>query len=157
MAGEKVLRASPASLPHAFSRGLSTSHSAMSGARPGQACCRQNDCAHGEFHRFPRTSKPSKCHRSLIENALADSAEYADSHMQRALYFRSREDLWDFALSKIEVDGAVAEFGVFKGNSINYFARKLQGRASIYGFDSFEGLQEDCQDQGCGFLGRTPE
>ena len=77
--------------------------------------------------------------------------------MQRALYFKSRGDLWDFALSKIEVDGAVAEFGVFKGNSINYFARKLQGRASIYGFDSFEGLQEDCQDQGCGFRGRTPE
>ena len=63
--------------------------------------------------------------------------------MREAVYFRSREDLWDFALSKIEFDGLIAEFGVFKGYSINYFARKLGSDAKIYGFDSFEGLQED--------------
>ena len=79
----------------------------------------------------------------IIENALVDSAEYADSHMREAVYFRSKEDLWDFALSKIEFDGLVAEFGVFKGSSISYFARKLGSDAKIYGFDSFEGLQED--------------
>ena len=79
----------------------------------------------------------------VVENALADSAQYAESNMQEALYFRSKEDLWDFALSKIEFDGVVAEFGVFKGYSINHFARKLGSRTTIYGFDSFEGLQED--------------
>jgi predicted O-methyltransferase YrrM len=79
----------------------------------------------------------------VIERALIDSAEYAETHMQEAVYFRSKEDLWDFAVSKIEFDGGVAEFGVFKGYSINYFARKLGSNATIYGFDSFEGLQED--------------
>lgn len=78
----------------------------------------------------------------VIEKALVDSAEYADSRMSEALYFRSKEDLWDFALSKIEFEGVVAEFGVFKGYSINYFAKKLRG-AKVYGFDSFEGLQVD--------------
>lgn len=79
----------------------------------------------------------------VIENALADSAAYADSRMSEALYFRSKEDLWDFALSKIAFDGVVAEFGVFKGYSINYFAKKLGSNTRVYGFDSFEGLQAD--------------
>ena len=79
----------------------------------------------------------------VIENALVDSAEYAESRMKEALYFRSKEDLWDFALSQIEFDGVVAEFGVFSGRSINYLARKLGRSVTVYGFDSFEGLQED--------------
>ncbi len=79
----------------------------------------------------------------IIEKALVDSAEYAESRMQEALYFRSKEDLWDFALSRLEFGGMVAEFGVFEGYSINYFARKLGMDARIYGFDSFEGLRED--------------
>lgn len=36
----------------------------------------------------------------------------------------------------------IAEFGVWKGESINFFARKCPS-AHIYGFDSFEGLEED--------------
>ncbi len=79
----------------------------------------------------------------IIENALRDSADYADSEMKEALYFRSKEELWDFACSKIEIDGLVAEFGVFTGYSINYFAKRLGRHTTIYGFDSFEGLQED--------------
>ena len=79
----------------------------------------------------------------VIENAIRDSADYADSEMKEALYFRSKEDLWDFALSKIEVEGLAVEFGVFAGYSINYFAKRLGRKATIYGFDSFEGLQED--------------
>jgi len=46
----------------------------------------------------------------VIEKALSDSAENAESEMKDALYFGSKEDLWDFALSKIEVDGMAAEF-----------------------------------------------
>lgn len=79
----------------------------------------------------------------IIENALVDSARYADTQMKEALYFRSKEDLWNFALSKIELDGMLAEFGVFKGYSINHFAKKLGRNVTIYGFDSFEGLQHD--------------
>jgi len=79
----------------------------------------------------------------IIQNAIIDSAEYADSEMAEALYFRGKEDLWDFALSKIDLDGVIAEFGVFEGYSINHFAKKLGSKVTIYGFDSFEGLRED--------------
>ena len=38
--------------------------------------------------------------------------------------------------------GCVTEFGVWKGASINFFANALPG-IRIFGFDSFEGLEED--------------
>ena len=79
----------------------------------------------------------------ILDNALADSAAYAESHMKEALLFRAREDLWDFVLPRIEFDGLVAEFGVFKAEAINYFARKLGPSKKLYGFDSFEGLPVD--------------
>jgi predicted O-methyltransferase YrrM len=80
----------------------------------------------------------------VIRDAIRDSADYANSKMQTALYFTDRQRIWDFAFAKIELDGLFAEFGVYKGYSINYFARKLQNSSkTIYGFDSFEGLKED--------------
>jgi hypothetical protein len=39
-------------------------------------------------------------------------------------------------------DNFFLEFGVFRGLSINYLAKKIKPR-KIYGFDSFEGLKED--------------
>lgn len=39
-------------------------------------------------------------------------------------------------------EGLIAEFGVWKGESINFFARESPN-SLIYGFDSFEGLEED--------------
>ena len=92
-------------------------------------------------------SRVRACHRNVVEmviqNALVDSAEYAECQMKEALYFRSKEDLWEFALSHVELGGIVAEFGVFDGYSINYLARKLGRGVTVYGFDSFEGLRED--------------
>jgi hypothetical protein len=38
--------------------------------------------------------------------------------------------------------GIIAEFGVWKGESINFFAKNCP-RAKVFGFDSFEGLEED--------------
>ena len=41
-------------------------------------------------------------------------------------------------------DGRFAEFGLYEGYSINYFARNQQSAPTvIYGFDSSEGLKED--------------
>ena len=38
----------------------------------------------------------------------------------------------------------IENFSPFKGKSINLFAKKLKKlKAKIYGFDSFEGLNED--------------
>jgi hypothetical protein len=72
--------------------------------------------------------------------AMETSLQYVDAKMADALMFKTRVRLWDYALSKISVTGTCAEFGVWKGESINYFAKRL---SRIYGFDSFEGLRED--------------
>jgi hypothetical protein len=78
--------------------------------------------------------------------AIQDSAEYAASNFSEALIFKSREKLWDFCIKRIpnlQIEGGIiAEFGVWKGESINYFAKKCP-KTQIYGFDSFEGLEED--------------
>jgi hypothetical protein len=79
--------------------------------------------------------------RECYSRAISESADYADQNMKSAIMFNTREQLWDFAIQKIKFSGLVGEFGVFEGYSINYFAKKLP--QDIYGFDSFEGLQED--------------
>ena len=56
--------------------------------------------------------------------------------------FKKKEDLWKFALSKIEKNQNVFEFGVFKGESINFMS-SIRPDLNFFGFDSFEGLQED--------------
>jgi hypothetical protein len=86
---------------------------------------------------------------SLIEmawqRARASTLDYVDAHMQRAMIFSSREQLWEFAVRDIGSDGLAAEFGVWEGYSIKYFAKHFH---LIYGFDSFLGLHEDwlCHD-----------
>ncbi len=84
----------------------------------------------------------------LHQRSIADSADYAAAHMSGALTFKSREALWDFALARAPIQGLCAEFGVWNGQSINHFARRL-GARRIFGFDSFEGLQEDWAGAGC--------
>ncbi|CAN0492609.1 unnamed protein product, partial [Phaeothamnion confervicola] len=70
--------------------------------------------------------------------------DYIEAHLQGALLFPTREQVWDFALSKARADGLYGEFGVFTGLSINHMARSLRDRRiTIHGFDSFEGLKED--------------
>ena len=76
---------------------------------------------------------------------LNDSADFAIINFTEAMPFRHHRDLWQYCINKaislknVEI---VLEFGVYKGESINYFAKKLP-HAQIFGFDSFEGLQED--------------
>jgi len=77
----------------------------------------------------------------LERRAFHDSAEFIASAMPEALALRSREALWDVAIRNAERHGLWLEFGVFKGYSINYLARRTDGR--VFGFDSFHGLQED--------------
>jgi len=79
--------------------------------------------------------------RECYSRAISESADYAEQNMKSAIMFNTREQLWDFSIRKIKFNGLVGEFGVFEGYSINNFARKLPQK--IYGFDSFEGLQED--------------
>jgi predicted O-methyltransferase YrrM len=77
--------------------------------------------------------------------AIENSVEFAINQMKRAMIFGSRIELWNYVIdeiSQLKGEVNVLEFGVWKGESINYFAKKLP-KARIIGFDSFEGLQED--------------
>jgi hypothetical protein len=58
----------------------------------------------------------------LTTRAVSKGADYVEKNMPSALIFTTNEkrDMWDYAVNKIKVDGHIAEFGVFEGNSINY-------------------------------------
>jgi len=114
------------------------------------------------FQRFLIKSNPHpKDPIQLInEAAMQDSANYAIDNFSTALQFRTidRDKFWTYCLSKsrdlnpgsiVTLNGnkfpgeaIVAEFGVFKGKSINFFASRCPN-AKVYGFDSFLGLEED--------------
>ena len=82
-------------------------------------------------------------------NALTSSADYVTKNMQTAVLFDSPRGLWTHALQQNLINGISAEFGVFRGNSSNFFAGILESKSAdnqgvlIHGFDSFIGLQED--------------
>jgi len=84
----------------------------------------------------------------LNTRAIIETADYVQSRMPKAVPFNDRRSLLKYALGKNIVDGTIAEFGVWKGQSINYIASLTQ--ETVFGFDSFEGLREDWH--GTGFL-----
>jgi hypothetical protein len=94
-------------------------------------------------------SHPQGVFHLIKQQALQDSASYALKYFSKAMQFDTRTELWRYCLNRIPKllinggeSGLIAEFGVWKGNSINFFARSCP-KAKIYGFDSFEGLEED--------------
>jgi hypothetical protein len=74
--------------------------------------------------------------------AVADSVDYAESRMARALVLGDLQHFRKYAFGSRSIVGLILEFGVCSGRSINYFASLTHEQ--IYGFDSFEGLHEDC-------------
>ena len=83
----------------------------------------------------------------IDQQVLQDCAQYALNNFSDALRFRTRQEMWSFCLKKIhEVqpsgDGIITEFGVWSGTSINFFA-KNSPKSRLFGFDSFEGLEEN--------------
>jgi hypothetical protein len=77
-----------------------------------------------------------------------ECADYVESKMPKAVTFPTKIALRDHALAKVEIDGIFAEFGVFRGASINQIANHRPNDI-IYGFDSFEGLMEDWAGHDC--------
>ena len=76
------------------------------------------------------------------QNSVQESAEYAIANFSEAMIFRNREALWDFCIARvpqIQFNGIIAEFGVWKGESINYLAKRCPN-SRVFGFDSFENL-----------------
>jgi len=73
--------------------------------------------------------------------AAISSAKYEKEHLLNTPDFKSREKFFSFCLDKVKNDGLHLEFGTYKGDSINIFA-KLCPNVYFIGFDSFEGLPE---------------
>jgi len=80
------------------------------------------------------------------ELAFRDSQEFIYQNSgPRTLAFRDTAELRRHCLESAPKDGALFEFGVFRGNSINAFARQLIADGDsrlIFGFDSFSGFSE---------------
>lgn len=92
-------------------------------------------------NRTHNSAPPYSVMDELAHRTAAECADYIQSEMGKALEFKRREDLWDYAWTKKKSAGMIAEFGVWNGYSINRFAEK--SAEIVYGFDSFTGLKED--------------
>ena len=79
--------------------------------------------------------------RRLDTWAIDDSARFYLENMPRALRFKTRYPLFDYALSQCGIDGLVLEFGSYKGKSLRYLGPRIEG--PLHGFDSFRGLREE--------------
>ncbi len=80
-------------------------------------------------------------HHALLEEALAETVEYIKSNMTQALIRRDDIGVIDHALKQVDGDGLFMEFGVRSGRTVNHVARR-RPKATVHGFDSFEGLPE---------------
>ena len=54
----------------------------------------------------------------------------------------SNDRIRKYSINNVDLDGLLLEFGVFEGESINFFSKHINDH-TIYGFDTFEGLIED--------------
>ena len=79
---------------------------------------------------------------TLRDIAHEETIEFIQQNCPRAVGHRSSRKLLNFSLKHVDIDGAFMEFGVYKGGSISYIAKKRPDQ-TIHGFDSFYGLAED--------------
>jgi Methyltransferase domain len=79
--------------------------------------------------------------REMQRVALDETVDYIRAHMPTALGYYTSQQVLDEALAACEIEGHHLEFGVYKGGSLRYLARRI-APAEIHGFDSFEGLPE---------------
>jgi hypothetical protein len=73
--------------------------------------------------------------------AARESAEFVDQHMKMAKSYPDKFSLLQAAVRQVEIAGLYCEFGVYRGETINFIASLVSGE--VHGFDSFEGLPED--------------
>lgn len=77
---------------------------------------------------------------NLRMRALNSTCQYIEQNMFNIPLISSKQEALDFALNEISIEGLICEFGVWKGESTNYMARKKT--QNIHAFDSFKGLPE---------------
>ncbi|WP_454286046.1 class I SAM-dependent methyltransferase [Rhizobium arsenicireducens] len=87
----------------------------------------------------------------LWKRALEQSAEFVEDNLEDALIFADSEAIREYSFRQRPSEGLLLEFGVYRGASINGFARELarsQDHRRIHGFDAFLGLSEDWAGHG---------
>ncbi len=95
------------------------------------------------LNQIGRSAYKLSVYQILRERSILESADYIEQHIDTAMIFDQLAKLWSYSAKSANLnDGLVLEFGVFKGKSINHFAR-LFSNQEVHGFDSFEGLAED--------------
>lgn len=78
----------------------------------------------------------------LTRVAAMETANYIVKNMTKVRSFSKVQELWEYALNAVNIEGIYLEFGVYSGRSINFFSNYKKD-VKFYGFDSFEGLSED--------------
>ena len=104
----------------------------------------------------------SKILQSLGSNvevkAELESWEYLNSQAQTGKLIGSNTKTIELALAQAKLEGLVLEFGVYNGKSIRNIAGLVKGE--VHGFDSFEGIPENWNDEPSGSYsanGELPE
>ncbi|WP_147535410.1 class I SAM-dependent methyltransferase [Bacillus marasmi] len=82
--------------------------------------------------------------RELQRKALKETASFVEERMNNVRSFATKEELLEYAIDLVVLKGLFIEFGVYKGETINFISSKVE--ETVYGFDSFEGLPEDWRD-----------
>jgi len=88
------------------------------------------------FSSYYRNRLSSDIGIQLRMRALDSTCEYIEKNLAEAPYYADKQQVIDFALNSVRIKGLYCEFGVYKGKSINYIARKVS--VPVHAFDSFE-------------------
>ena len=75
-----------------------------------------------------------------------ESANFIRSNFSQALLFDQLEDIHNYIITQLDTEGLLLEFGVYSARSIKRFSKQLvnlNDKRIIYGFDSFQGIEED--------------
>ena len=92
------------------------------------------------FRRFMLKHYASNLLVDMNLEAKRDTLNYINENMPDAPYFEKHPALVSYTLDQVETDGLHLEFGVGRGKSMRWIAPRVDG--PVYGFDSFEGIQE---------------
>ena len=93
-------------------------------------------------------SQPSSPADLYFEDVSKNSYESFKKYFKDSFVFSDDNSIRNFAINeaikKFDKENLFLEFGVFKGDSINLFAKNLKKiNAKIFGFDSFKGLKNE--------------
>ena len=88
------------------------------------------------------SSIPNSIREQRMLKATQEAAAFVDEHIADVEGEFNSYITLEKALNQVKTQGSYLEFGVYKGDSINFIAEKI-GEQAIYGFDSFEGLPEN--------------